>query len=149
MVPVKTLKFRVFWDVAPCSHVEVDRRFRGAYCLHHQGNFTKTLKFMNRFNYSLHIQPIKMWIMQCIIHTRKNWLHFSFFFYHSVAFLTLHLKLKQFFGFSFTTVCWNSLLSIIHCKQENKCLEQVKQIINYKSVDPLFQNNKAFINCNT
>jgi hypothetical protein len=29
-------KFRVFWDVAPCSHVEVDRRFRGAYCLHHR-----------------------------------------------------------------------------------------------------------------
>jgi hypothetical protein len=27
------LKFRVFWDVAPCSHIEVDRRFRGAYCL--------------------------------------------------------------------------------------------------------------------
>jgi hypothetical protein len=27
------VKFRVFWDVAPCSHVEVDRRFRGAYCL--------------------------------------------------------------------------------------------------------------------
>jgi hypothetical protein len=27
---------RVFWDIAPCSHVEVDRRFRGAYCLHHQ-----------------------------------------------------------------------------------------------------------------
>jgi hypothetical protein len=32
------MKFRVFWDVAPCSHVEVDRRFRGAYCLHHQGD---------------------------------------------------------------------------------------------------------------
>jgi hypothetical protein len=29
-------KFRVFWDVAPCSYVEVDRRFRGAYRLHHQ-----------------------------------------------------------------------------------------------------------------
>jgi hypothetical protein len=27
------MKFRVFWDVAPCSHVEVHRRFRGAYCL--------------------------------------------------------------------------------------------------------------------
>jgi hypothetical protein len=26
------------YDVAPCSHVEVDRRFRGAYCLHHQGD---------------------------------------------------------------------------------------------------------------
>jgi hypothetical protein len=22
------------WDVAPCSLVKVDRRFRGAYCLH-------------------------------------------------------------------------------------------------------------------
>jgi hypothetical protein len=30
------MKLRVFWDIAPCSHVEVDRRFRGAYCLHHQ-----------------------------------------------------------------------------------------------------------------
>jgi hypothetical protein len=30
---VITLKFRVFWDVAPCSHVEADRRFRGAYCV--------------------------------------------------------------------------------------------------------------------
>jgi hypothetical protein len=31
-------KFRVVWDVAPCSHVEVDRRFAGVYCLHHQGD---------------------------------------------------------------------------------------------------------------
>jgi hypothetical protein len=28
----------VFWDLAPCSHVEVDRSFRGSYCLHHQGS---------------------------------------------------------------------------------------------------------------
>jgi hypothetical protein len=27
----------VFWDVAPCSLVDIDRRFGGAYCLHHQG----------------------------------------------------------------------------------------------------------------
>jgi hypothetical protein len=31
-------KFRAFWDVVPCSHVQFDRRFRGAYCLHHQGD---------------------------------------------------------------------------------------------------------------
>jgi hypothetical protein len=31
-----SMKFRIFWAVAPCSHVEVDRRFTGAYCLHHQ-----------------------------------------------------------------------------------------------------------------
>jgi hypothetical protein len=27
------MMFRVFWDVAPCSQVGVDRRFRGAYCV--------------------------------------------------------------------------------------------------------------------
>jgi hypothetical protein len=25
------------WDISPCILVEVDRRFRVAYCLHHQG----------------------------------------------------------------------------------------------------------------
>jgi hypothetical protein len=29
------LKFRVFWDVAPCRLVEVDRSFRDVYCLHY------------------------------------------------------------------------------------------------------------------
>jgi hypothetical protein len=28
-----SMQFRVFWDVAPCSYVEVDRCFRGAYYL--------------------------------------------------------------------------------------------------------------------
>jgi hypothetical protein len=32
------IKFSVFWDVLPCSQVDVDRRFWGAYCLHHQGD---------------------------------------------------------------------------------------------------------------
>jgi hypothetical protein len=27
-----------FWDLAPCSIVEVDRRFRGAYYLRYQGD---------------------------------------------------------------------------------------------------------------
>jgi hypothetical protein len=32
----RSVKFRVFFDVAPCSRVEVDRLFKGPYCLHHQ-----------------------------------------------------------------------------------------------------------------
>jgi hypothetical protein len=28
------MKMTAFWDNAPCSLVEVDRRFRDAYCLH-------------------------------------------------------------------------------------------------------------------
>jgi hypothetical protein len=57
---ISFIKFRVFWIVAPCSHVEVDRRFRGAYCLHHtddrgstylrnvchRATFQKTLNFI-------------------------------------------------------------------------------------------------------
>jgi hypothetical protein len=31
----RPLKFKVFWDMAPCAHIEVERYFRGAYCLHH------------------------------------------------------------------------------------------------------------------
>jgi len=38
VLTVVSMKFRVFWDVAPCIHVEVDRRFRGVYCLHHQSD---------------------------------------------------------------------------------------------------------------
>jgi hypothetical protein len=30
------MKFTVFWDVAPCSQVDFDRRFRDAYCFRHQ-----------------------------------------------------------------------------------------------------------------
>jgi hypothetical protein len=26
------------WDVAPCNLVQMDRRFRGVYCLHHEGS---------------------------------------------------------------------------------------------------------------
>jgi len=33
-----SMKYRAFWDVPPCSHVEVDRHFKGAHCLHHQGH---------------------------------------------------------------------------------------------------------------
>jgi hypothetical protein len=32
------MSIRAFWDAAPCSFVGVDRRFKGAYCLHHQGD---------------------------------------------------------------------------------------------------------------
>jgi hypothetical protein len=33
-----SMKMTVFWDVAPCSLVATDRRFRGVHCLHHQGD---------------------------------------------------------------------------------------------------------------
>jgi hypothetical protein len=33
------MKMTFFWDVAPCSLVKVDRRFRGAYYLHNRGHY--------------------------------------------------------------------------------------------------------------
>jgi hypothetical protein len=35
VLTVASMKFRVLGDVAPSSLVDVDRRFSGAYCLHH------------------------------------------------------------------------------------------------------------------
>jgi hypothetical protein len=32
---VVSLKIAVFWVVAPCSLVDVNRSFRGPFCLHH------------------------------------------------------------------------------------------------------------------
>jgi len=33
-----SMKMTVVWDVVPCSLVETDLRFGGAYCLHLQGD---------------------------------------------------------------------------------------------------------------
>jgi hypothetical protein len=33
-----SIKVIAFWDIAQCSLVEIDLRFRGGYCLHHQGD---------------------------------------------------------------------------------------------------------------
>jgi hypothetical protein len=32
-----------FWDIAPCSLVEIDRCFRGEYCFHHRSDMTEAL----------------------------------------------------------------------------------------------------------
>jgi hypothetical protein len=41
------MKLTVFRDVAPCSLVEVYRRFRGAYCLHHQSLIALMMEAVN------------------------------------------------------------------------------------------------------
>jgi hypothetical protein len=41
-----SVKMAVFWVVAPCSLVEVYRRFRGACCLHYQGDVTSLTALM-------------------------------------------------------------------------------------------------------
>jgi hypothetical protein len=49
-----SMKLTVFWDVALCSLVEVYRRFRGAYSLHHQGVALIMVMMANIYQTSLH-----------------------------------------------------------------------------------------------
>jgi hypothetical protein len=35
------MKMATLWHVAPCSRIEIDRRFRDAYCLHHHCDDSK------------------------------------------------------------------------------------------------------------
>jgi hypothetical protein len=38
VITATSMKIAIFWDVAPCSLVDADRRFRGTYSLHYQGD---------------------------------------------------------------------------------------------------------------
>jgi cephalosporin hydroxylase len=35
---LKAVKITAFWNIAPCTVVEVGRRFGGSYCLYHQSD---------------------------------------------------------------------------------------------------------------
>jgi hypothetical protein len=56
-INTRRLKIAVFWVVAQCSLVKVYQRFRGPYCLHHQGvavNFYQTTRCYNPEDSNLH-----------------------------------------------------------------------------------------------
>jgi hypothetical protein len=44
------MKMTSFWDTAPCSIIDVDQRFRGVYCIHHQSNEACTFATSIYFN---------------------------------------------------------------------------------------------------
>jgi hypothetical protein len=62
---VPELNMTDFWYIAPCSLVEVDRRFRGANCSHHKGpKVAEVLHFSNN--------PCKLCKAQCSLVPRFN-----------------------------------------------------------------------------
>jgi hypothetical protein len=48
-------KIAVIWDVVPCSLIEIDGRFRGSYCLSHQGRCPHggDSKYLSNFSHFL------------------------------------------------------------------------------------------------
>jgi hypothetical protein len=63
----------VFWDVAPCGLLQTDRRFRGAYCLHHRGDrtlyqgvsFFGSAMFLMLLNDAIPIAHSLLYSLQC------------------------------------------------------------------------------------
>jgi hypothetical protein len=46
------IKVAVFWDIETCNHVEIARRFKNAYCHHHQGdNSRHSIAEYSRLNF--------------------------------------------------------------------------------------------------
>jgi hypothetical protein len=63
-----------FWDTAPCNLVEVDRRFRGAYRLHHQGiTIALMVEAVHTSETSVDFNDTRRYIAEgCHFHTRRR-----------------------------------------------------------------------------
>jgi hypothetical protein len=59
------INMTVFWDVAPCSLVESDRRLKDAYCLHYQDdaiwNVSQFLQYYTAPFYFSPLHNLNMW----------------------------------------------------------------------------------------
>jgi hypothetical protein len=53
---INTLRMAVFLDVVLCSLVDTDQRFKGAYCLHLQGDESLMMKAVNSSETSVNIR---------------------------------------------------------------------------------------------
>jgi hypothetical protein len=74
-----SMMFRaVFWDILPCKMV-VDRRFRGAYCLHHQGWVIPTRQYIPEDSSEHHTHRCENLKSNSCFHVKlelKDWFNF-------------------------------------------------------------------------
>jgi hypothetical protein len=64
-------KFRVFWDVAPYSHVEVDRHFRGTHSLHRRTSETSVKFNVTTRRYIPEYSKLRTWNLTWLNDFRK------------------------------------------------------------------------------
>jgi hypothetical protein len=60
------MKVTAFWDIAPYSLVEVNRRFRRTYCLHHQDDEFKKMK--SKLNYVISPEGTVIFKQDSVVH---------------------------------------------------------------------------------
>jgi hypothetical protein len=89
-----TLKMAVFWVVAPCRLLSVYRRFRGLYCLHHQGD---ELSLVNSYQTTRRYNP---------------WQPFSTFTSAWYILTDLHTTFQDMAQLPYPG----------HCRQDNRCI---------------------------
>jgi hypothetical protein len=76
VVTAASMKMTAFWDTAPYSVAEIDRRFRDAYCLHYQGS-TQVIAVMEAVGISetsvnFHETTRRSIPEGCHLHTRRH-----------------------------------------------------------------------------
>jgi hypothetical protein len=70
------MKMTVFKEVAPYSLVEIDRRFRCAYCLHHQSDRDSSDKRVTAYglNYRISISGNDYFLVTTVSNLEYTWL---------------------------------------------------------------------------
>jgi hypothetical protein len=117
-----SMKFGVFWDIAPCS-LEVNRYFRGVYCLHQQGNdggstrlwnvgqlqcdhgvtSKKTLNFyVNRFITNISLSVLMCWQQMWYCYTRCKILDMTAL--NNISSYQHHTSLRKYIPVLFVTL---------------------------------------------
>jgi hypothetical protein len=88
------MKMTAFWDMASCSIAEIDRPFRGTYCLHNQGDeAVRTSETSVCFN-----ETTQCYVAEgCNVHTRRR----------QNLNITLTLLLCVVFNDSVSTICFD------------------------------------------
>jgi hypothetical protein len=79
VITAASMKFRILWDVLPCSQVDVDRRFRGAYCLHHQSDAARTSEtsiyiYLTTRQYIPEDSKLQLYVQLFSKHTLYRWI---------------------------------------------------------------------------
>jgi hypothetical protein len=91
-----SMKFRVFWDVAPCREVDFDRRFRDADCRHHQGQRSKLslLSFLGQLRLPVRSVATRPPLISIIPVPAKSLKRADFY---PISLFTLYLTLSLFY----------------------------------------------------
>jgi hypothetical protein len=71
------MKMTAFWNIAPCSHEKVDRRFRSAYCFHNRPHIAPRIlvQIYRRFRSVMALMVEMLCMSETSVNSYQNKLH--------------------------------------------------------------------------